>query len=108
MAGLSSLPSLRTAAPSLSSNMFRQPSPLLGQLQTSPQLSTAGLLSPSLLQSQAPLMHSHSHSGAQADLSHLTGHHLPSFAAQSATNSAYPSPALSAAQTKNITLSTME
>lgn len=99
MAGLSSLPSLPTAAPSLSSNMFRQPSP---------QLSTAGLLSPSLLQSQAPLMHSQSHSGAQADLSHLTGHHLPSFAAQSVNNSAYPSPALSAAQTKNITLSTME
>ena len=95
LGGMSSLPPLPTNASSLSSSMFRHPSPLLSQLLPNQQLSSAGLLNTSLLQSQAPIMHSQSHPGAQVDLSHLTGHmsHSP---AQSTTNSAYDSPALSA------------
>ena len=96
MAGLSSLPSLPTTASSLSSNMFRHPSPLLNQLLPNQQLSAAGLLNSSLLQPQPPLMHSQSHPGTQADMFHLTGH-MSNSAAQSATSSAYCSPALSAA-----------
>ena len=93
MAGLSSLPSLPTTASSLSSGLFRHPSPMLNQLLPNPQLSSAGLLNPALLQSQAPLMHSQSHPGTQADMSHLTG--MANSTVQSATNSAYGSPALS-------------
>ena len=97
LSGLSPLPTLPTTASLLSSGMFRHPSPLLNQLLPNQQLSSAGLLNPSLLQSQAPLLHSQSHPGAQAaDLSQLTGQF-----AHSASNSAYASPALSAASSSS-------